>query len=81
MVVKIHNNNNFLAFNNKTFSRLKHFKFLCNKKIKLTKRILEILKHNYPQANVQTLVRNIRSFNEDKKSIGKELNDLAVQDR
>ena len=36
--------------------------------IKLTKRILEILKHDYPEANTQTLVRNVRSFNVDKKS-------------
>ncbi|MBL0701729.1 MAG: DNA-binding protein WhiA [Spiroplasma sp.] len=36
--------------------------------IKLTKRLLEIIKHEYPLAVVQTLVRDMRSFNGTKKS-------------
>ncbi|KAI0989217.1 hypothetical protein GJ496_009051 [Pomphorhynchus laevis] len=35
--------------------------------IKLTKRLLEIIKHEYPEASVQTLVRSVRNFNKSKK--------------
>lgn len=35
--------------------------------IKLIKRILEIIKHEYPQAQTQTLVRTIKKFNEKAK--------------
>ncbi len=36
--------------------------------IKLTKRLLEIIKHEYPEVIVQTLVRDMRSFKGTKKS-------------
>lgn len=35
--------------------------------IKLIKRILEIIKHEYPEAQTQTLVRTIKKFNEQAK--------------
>ncbi len=40
---------------------------LKSSQIKLIKRILEIVKHEYPQAQTQTLVRTIKKFNEQVK--------------
>ncbi len=40
---------------------------LKSSQIKLIKRILEIIKHEYPQAQTQTLVRTIKKFNEQVK--------------
>jgi DNA-binding protein WhiA len=35
--------------------------------IKLTKRLIEIIKHEYPESMIQTLVRSVRNFNQSKK--------------
>ncbi len=40
---------------------------LKSSQIKLIKRILEIIKHEYPEAQTQTLVRTIKKFNEQAK--------------
>ncbi len=40
---------------------------LKSSQIKLIKRILEIIKHEYPKAQTQTLVRTIKKFNEEMK--------------